>query len=162
MKSPGWIRPQVSKSSTLTQEQIGKVCSFVYAFLEKGEPYETYKKTPVVTAFNAGDDLEPAADCGFCRVEHGFRPQNYRNQAYWSTRLLANGTPYSYRPPLVDGKLVYCMDSGLDIIYATPSYLVATWTSGTGADADAVLQSAVTKTAASGEMDAATVEASNG
>ena len=28
------------------------------------------------------------------------------NQAYWSTRLLANGTPYSYRPPLVDGKLV--------------------------------------------------------
>ena len=29
------------------------------------------------------------------------------NQAYWSTRLLANGTPYSYRPPLVDGKLVY-------------------------------------------------------
>ena len=24
------------------------------------------------------------------------------NQAYWSTRLLANGTPYSYRPPLVD------------------------------------------------------------
>ena len=33
------------------------------------------------------------------------------NQAYWSTRLLANGTPYSYRPPLVDGKLVYCMDS---------------------------------------------------
>ena len=31
------------------------------------------------------------------------------NQAYWSTRLLANGTPYSYRPPLVDGKLVYCI-----------------------------------------------------
>ena len=37
------------------------------------------------------------------------------NQAYWSTRLLANGTPYSYRPPLVDGKLVYCMDSGLGL-----------------------------------------------
>ena len=36
-----------------------------------------------------------------------------KDQAYWSTRLLANGTPYSYRPPLVDGKLVYCMDSGL-------------------------------------------------
>ena len=39
------------------------------------------------------------------------------NQAYWSTRLLANGTPYSYRPPLVDGKLVYCMDSGLGYHY---------------------------------------------
>ena len=80
------------------------------------------------------------------------------NQAYWSTRLLANGTPYSYRPPLVDGKLVYCMDSGLGYHYATPSYLNSfTWTSGTGADADAVLQSAVTNSGLS-EMDASTVE----
>jgi uncharacterized surface anchored protein len=80
------------------------------------------------------------------------------NQAYWSTRLLANGTSYSYRPPLVDGKLVYCMDSGLGYHYATPSYLNSfTWTSGTGADADAVLQSAVTNSGLS-EMDAATVE----
>ena len=80
------------------------------------------------------------------------------NQAYWSTRLLANGTPYSYRPPLVDGKLVYCMDSGLGYHYATASYLDSfTWTSGTGADADAVLQSAVTNSGLS-EMDAATIE----
>jgi uncharacterized surface anchored protein len=80
------------------------------------------------------------------------------NQAYWSTRLLANGTSYSYRPPLVDGKLVYCMDSGLGYHYATASYLDSfTWTSGTGADADAVLQSAVTNSGLS-EMDAATVE----
>ena len=80
------------------------------------------------------------------------------NQAYWSTRLLANGTPYSYRPPLADGKLVCCMDSGLGYHYATPSYLNSfTWTSGTGADADAVLQSAVTNSGLS-EMDAATVE----
>ena len=81
-----------------------------------------------------------------------------QNQAYWSTRLLANGTPYSYRPPLADGKLVYCMDSGLGYHYATPSYLNSfTWTSGTGADADAVLQSALTNSGLS-EMDAATVE----
>ena len=80
------------------------------------------------------------------------------NQAYWSTRLLANGTPYSYRPPLADGKLVYCMDSGLGYHYATPSYLNSfSWTSGIGADADAVLQSAVTNSGL-GEMDAATVE----
>ena len=80
------------------------------------------------------------------------------NQAYWSTRLLANGTPYSYRPPLVDGKLVYCMDSGLGYHYATATYLDSfTWTSGTGADADAVLQSALTLSGLS-EMDAATVE----
>ena len=81
-----------------------------------------------------------------------------KNQNYWSTRLLANGTPYSYRPPLVDGKLVYCMDSGLGYHYATPSYLNSfTWTSGTGADADAVLQSALTNSGLS-EMNAATVE----
>ena len=81
-----------------------------------------------------------------------------KNQNYWSTRLLANGTPYSYRPPLVDGKLVYCMDSGLGYHYATPSYLNSfTWTSGTGADADAVLQSALTNSGLS-EMDAAPVE----
>ena len=35
--------------------------------------YETYEKTTVVTAFNAGDDLEPAADFGLCRVEDRLR-----------------------------------------------------------------------------------------
>ena len=28
-----------------------------------------------------------------------------KDQAYWSTRLLANGTPYSYRPPMAAGRL---------------------------------------------------------
>ena len=50
------------------------------------------------------------------------------------------------------------MDSGLGYHYATPSYLNSfTWTSGTGADADAVFQSALTNSGLS-EMDAATVE----
>ena len=49
----------------------------------------------------------------FAASKTGSGIQITQNQAYWSTRLLANGTPYSYRPPLVDGKLVYCMDSGL-------------------------------------------------
>ena len=99
--------------------------------------------------------LPPAA---FAASNTGSGLKITTNQAYWSTRLLANGTPYSYRPPLVDGKLVYCMDSGLGYHYATPSYLNSfTWTSGTGADADAVLQSAVTNSGLS-EMDAATVE----
>ena len=94
----------------------------------------------------------------FAALQTGSGIQITQNQAYWSTRLLANGTPYSYRPPLVDGKLVYCMDSGLGYHYATPSYLNSfTWTSGTGADADAVLQSALTNSGLS-EMDAATVE----
>ena len=94
----------------------------------------------------------------FAASKTGSGIQITQNQAYWSTRLLANGTPYSYRPPLVDGKLVYCMDSGLGYHYATPSYLNSfTWTSGAGADADAVLQSALTNSGLS-EMDAATVE----
>ena len=94
----------------------------------------------------------------FAASNTGSGIQITQNQAYWSTRLLANGTPYSYRPPLVDGKLVYCMDSGLGYHYATPSYLNSfTWTSGTGADADAVFQSALTNSGLS-EMDAATVE----
>ena len=94
----------------------------------------------------------------FAASKTGSGIQITQNQAYWSTRLLANGTPYSYRPPLVDGKLVYCMDSGLGYHYATASYLNSfTWTSGTGADADTVLQSALTNSGLS-EMDAATVE----
>lgn len=62
------------------------------------------------------------------------------NQAYWSTRLLANGTPYSYRPPLVDGKLVYCVDSGLGYTkpFQTPCHFYSQrwrriwWTSRSG------------------------------
>lgn len=49
----------------------------------------------------------------FAASKTGSGIQITQDQAYWSTRLLANGTPYSYRPPLADGKLVYCMDSGL-------------------------------------------------
>ena len=75
----------------------------------------------------------------FAASKTGSGIQITQDQAYWSTRLLANGTPYSYRPPLADGKLVYCMDSGLGYHYATKSFLDSySWTSGSGADADAV------------------------
>ena len=93
----------------------------------------------------------------FAASKTGSGIQITQDQAYWSTRLLANGTPYSYRPPLADGKLVYCMDSGLGYHYATKSFLDSySWTSGSGADADAVLQSALTNSGLS-EMDAMTV-----
>ncbi len=66
------------------------------------------------------------------------------NQVYWSTRILANGTPYSYRPPEAAGRLLYCLDSGLGYHNATPSYCDSfTYTSATNADADAVLKTAV-------------------
>lgn len=80
-----------------------------------------------------------------------------KDQAYWSTRLLANGTPYSYRPPEAAGRLLYCLDSGLGYHNATPSYCDSfSYTSATNADADAVLKTAVANSGL-GEMDAATL-----
>ena len=80
-----------------------------------------------------------------------------KDQAYWSTRLLANGTPYSYRPPMAAGRLLYCLDSGLGYHNATQSFFDSyTYTSATNADADAVLKTAIAKSGL-GEMDAATL-----
>ena len=67
-----------------------------------------------------------------------------KDQAYWSTRLLANGTPYSYRPPMAAGQLLYCLDSGLGYRNATQSFFDSyTYTSATNADADTVLKTAI-------------------
>ena len=80
-----------------------------------------------------------------------------KNQNYWSTRLLANGTPYSYRPPMAAGRLLYCLDSGLGYHNATQSFFDSyTYTSATNADADTVLKTAIANSSL-GEMDAATL-----
>ena len=80
-----------------------------------------------------------------------------KDQAYWSTRLLANGTPYSYRPPMAAGRLLYCLDSGLGYHNATQSFFHSyTYTSATNADADTVLKTAIANSGL-GEMDAATL-----
>ena len=80
-----------------------------------------------------------------------------KDQAYWSTRLLANGTPYSYRPPMAAGRLLYCLDSGLDYHNATQSFFDSyTYTSATNTDADTVLKTAIANSGL-GEMDAATL-----
>lgn len=79
------------------------------------------------------------------------------NQVYWSTRILANGTPYSYRPPMAAGRLLYCLDSGLGYHNATQSFFNSyTYTSATNADADTVLKTAIANSGL-GEMDAATL-----
>ena len=72
-----------------------------------------------------------------------------KNQNYWSTRLLANGTPYSYRPPMAAGRLLYCLDSGLGYHNATQSFFdsyagrrgigLSGGLSGAGTDRQAVL-----------------------
>ena len=80
-----------------------------------------------------------------------------KDQTYWSTRLLANGTPYSYRPPMAAGRLLYCLDSGLGYHNATQSFFDSyTYTSATNTDADTVLKTAIANSGL-GEMDAATL-----
>ena len=76
----------------------------------------------------------------------------------WSTRLTSTGQPYSYRPPTAAGKQLYCMDLGYSYRYGTASFLNSySYTSATGADADALLEKAVAKTGL-GEMDTITKE----
>ena len=80
-----------------------------------------------------------------------------KDQAYWSTRLLANGTPYSYRPPMAAGRLLYCLDSGLGYHNATQSFFDSyTYTSATNTAANTVLKTAIANSGL-GEMDAATL-----
>ena len=60
----------------------------------------------------------------------GIKPTSNTN--YWTTRLLHDGTPYSYKPPMAAGKMLYCMDRGYGYRWGTPSFLNSyTYTSAT-------------------------------
>jgi len=76
------------------------------------------------------------------------------NNNYWTTRLLDDGTPYSYRPPMAAGKMLYCMDRGYGYRHSTASFLNSyTYTSATGKDADGVFNTALAQSGL-GEFDA--------
>ena len=86
----------------------------------------------------------------------GIKPTSNTN--YWTTRLLHDGTPYSYKPPMAAGKLLYCLDRGYGYRWGTASFLNSyTYTSATGADADAVLKTALAQSGM-GELDAQQLE----
>ena len=86
----------------------------------------------------------------------GIKPTSNTN--YWTTRLLHDGTPYSYKPPMAAGKMLYCMDRGYGYRWGTASFLNSyTYTSATGADADAVLKTALAQSDM-GELDAQQLE----
>ena len=86
----------------------------------------------------------------------GIKPTSNTN--YWTTRLLHDGTPYSYKPPMAAGKMLYCMDRGYGYRWGTPSFLNSyTYTSATGADADTVLKTALAQSGL-GELDAQQLE----
>ena len=86
----------------------------------------------------------------------GIKPTDNTN--YWTTRLLHDGTPYSYKPPMAAGKMLYCLDRGYGYRWGTASFLNSyTYTSATGADADAVLKTALAQSGM-GELDAQQLE----
>lgn len=86
----------------------------------------------------------------------GIKPTDNTN--YWTTRLLHDGTPYSYKPPMAAGKLLYCLDRGYGYRWGTASFLNSyTYTSATGADADTVLKTALAQSGMS-ELDAQQLE----
>ena len=82
----------------------------------------------------------------------GIKPTSNTN--YWTTRLLHDGTPYSYKSPMAAGKMLYCLDRGYGYRWGTASFLNSyTYTSATGADADTVLKTALAQSGM-GELDA--------
>ena len=86
----------------------------------------------------------------------GIKPTDNTN--YWTTRLLHDCTPYSYKPPMAAGKLLYCLDRGYGYRWGTASFLNSyTYTSATGADADTVLKTALAQSGM-GELDAQQLE----
>ena len=80
------------------------------------------------------------------------------DESWWAIRLTSTGQSYTYRPPLVAGKYLYCMDFGYSYRYGTPEFLNSyTYTAATGASADDLWDDAITQTGL-GEMDAMTKE----
>ena len=64
----------------------------------------------------------------------GIKPTSNTN--YWTTRLLHDGTPYSYKPPMAAGKMLYCLDRGYGYRWGTASFLNSyTYTSAARASA---------------------------
>ncbi len=55
----------------------------------------------------------------------------------WSTRLNAQGQPYTYKPPVINGKYLYCVDRGYSWRWGNPSFTGSyTYKYATGADTD--------------------------
>ena len=101
----------------------------------------TLLPTSALAAFSTGTGIKPTS-----------------NTNYWTTRLLHDGTLYSYKPPMAAGKMLYCLDRGYGYRWGTASFLNSyTYTSATGADADTVLKTALAQSGM-GELDAQQLE----
>lgn len=100
--------------------------------------------------------LLPTAALAASTSGTGIAPTTDSNR--WTTRLTSTGASYSYRPPMADGKYLYCLDLGYSYRYGTASFLNSySYTSATGKDADTLLKKAVASTGLS-EMNATVLE----
>ena len=67
------------------------------------------------------------------------------NPNHWIKRTSKSGGSYTYKPPLVDGKWAYCVDFGYSYNSESPQFLASyRWTHAIGADAEDLLERAVT------------------
>ncbi|KAF5069978.1 Prealbumin-like fold domain protein [anaerobic digester metagenome] len=100
--------------------------------------------------------LLPTAALAATTSGTGISPTTDSNR--WTTRLTSTGASYSYRPPMADGKYLYCLDLGYSYRYGTASFLNSySYSSATGKDADTLLKKAVASTGL-GEMNATVLE----
>lgn len=148
------------KSHHLNPKQTEKsVCFFVSKSEYKEEITLKTWKTRIMSALLVIMTLLtllPTSALAASSTGTGIKPTSNTN--YWTTRLLHDGTPYSYKPPMAAGKMLYCLDRGYGYRWGTASFLNSyTYTSATGADADTVLKTALAQSGM-GELDAQQLE----
>ena len=101
-----------NKTIILSNKADLSVC-FSYAKIVGGITLKTLKTRLISTLLVVMTLLSLLPTTAFAATGTGKGITITTNQVYWSTRILANGTPYSYRPPEAAGRLLYCLDSGL-------------------------------------------------
>ena len=126
--------------------------------LEVGnEAYETMFQAKADVAAPRFCELPIKSLCPFRTADIGFRPYPPEKLRAFSQQLAEQGI-YERKPPMAAGKMLYCMDRGYGYRWGTPSFLNSyTYTSATGADADAVLKTALAQSGM-GELDAQQLE----
>ena len=84
-----------------------------FLFSKKEEPNLKKLKTRIVSAFLVLMTLLTLLPTtAFAAVSTGTGIKATTDPNNWTTRLTSDGTPYSYRPPMAAGRMLYCCDFG--------------------------------------------------
>jgi len=92
-----------NKTIILSNKADLSVC-FSYAKIVGGITLKTLKTRLISTLLVVMTLLSLLPTTAFAATGTGKGITITTNQVYWSTRILANGTPYSYRPPEAAGR----------------------------------------------------------